>query len=141
MLVIIKSDSKKVGDLSCNRKGRKSEIFWMIETIWANLKSLNGFKIQHVPRPCNVTARSLAKIALNYDAPALWLETFPAEIMVFFWSWSIESCTFAYKKRKKEKKSDDLLLSSSQKLLFPNKLGRQKHDVESNVRNSAGLVK
>lgn len=58
----------------------------MIEAIRAKLKSLNGSKIQHVPRPCNVTVHSLAKIALNYDAPALWLETFPAEIMVFFWS-------------------------------------------------------
>lgn len=79
--LVIESDSKEVVDLSCNRKSSKLEIFWIIETIQANLKNLNQSKIQFVPRVCNVVAHSLAKIALNYNTRVVWLESFPADIM------------------------------------------------------------
>lgn len=40
--MIIELDSKEVVDLSCNGKGSKTEIFWIITTIQASLKRLNG---------------------------------------------------------------------------------------------------
>lgn len=82
--MIIELDSKEVVDLSCNGKGSKTEIFWIITTIQASLKRLNGVQIQHVLRGCNTTAHVLAKKALDYDSTVVWLGNFPAEILMLF---------------------------------------------------------
>lgn len=80
--IIVESDSKEVVDLARNRKGCLSEIFWQISAIQASLKSLNQSQIQHVSRACNIIAHALAHLALNYDNLVVWVETFPAEILL-----------------------------------------------------------
>ncbi|KAH9678148.1 putative non-LTR reverse transcriptase [Citrus sinensis] len=80
--IIVESDFKEVVDLTRNRKGCLSEIFWQISAIQASLKSLNQSQIQHVSRACNIIAHALAHLALNYDNLVVWVETFPAEILL-----------------------------------------------------------
>lgn len=82
--IIMELDSKEIVNLSCNKKGIKTAIFWTTATIQASLKSLNGAQIQHVPRGCNTTAHALAKIALDYDTPVVWLGRIPTETLMLF---------------------------------------------------------
>lgn len=59
-----------------------AEICWRIEEIQASLKNQSRSSIQFVPRKCNIIAHSLAKVALDYENPAAWLEEFPVQIML-----------------------------------------------------------
>lgn len=78
--MIIDSDSKEVVDLSQNKKGTNSEIFWTITSIRVSLRSLNSSIIHFVPRHCNSTAHALAQKAFDFDSLSVWLGTFPAEV-------------------------------------------------------------
>ena len=80
--MIIESDSKKVVELACNRKGSISEIFWTIATIQDSLKRLSGVQIQHVSRAYNYTDHVLAKKALDYVSSVIWLGNYPDEILL-----------------------------------------------------------
>lgn len=39
--------------------------------------------MQYVPRSYNAIAHSLAKIALNFETPVLWKESFLDDVMLF----------------------------------------------------------
>lgn len=45
MPIILELDSKEIVDLSCNRKGSKTQNFWIIDTIQARLRSLAGVQL------------------------------------------------------------------------------------------------
>lgn len=84
MTMIIKSDSTEVVELSLCRKSSLTEIAWTIAEIQTMLKNWNSSRIQYVSRDCNVIADSLAKLALSFERPALWLENFPDDVMMLF---------------------------------------------------------
>lgn len=79
---IIESDSLEVVDLSKNRKRSMAEISWTIKEIQSSLKNQSQSSIQFVPRLCNSIAHSIAKVALEYEHPVLWLDDFPARILL-----------------------------------------------------------
>ena len=82
--MIIESDSSEVVELSINRKGSLTEIAWTIADIQLFSKNQNPSRIQYVPRACNALVDSLAKLALSFERPALWLENFPYNILLLF---------------------------------------------------------
>ncbi|KAH9766108.1 rnase h domain-containing protein [Citrus sinensis] len=82
--MIIESDSSEVVELSINRKGSLAEIAWTIADIQLFLKNQDPSRIQYVPRACNALADSLAKLALSFERPALWLENFPENVLLLF---------------------------------------------------------
>ncbi|KAL9432935.1 hypothetical protein AB3S75_027865 [Citrus x aurantiifolia] len=59
-----------------------AEICWAMEEIQACLKNQSRASIQFAPRNCNLVAHSLAKIALDFKSPVVWLEDFPVQIML-----------------------------------------------------------
>ena len=69
----------------------------MIFDILETKKSFQNFKAQHVPRSYNVSAHSLAKLALRKLDSFVWLDKFPIEVLQLF-SLSNEMCTFFKKK-------------------------------------------
>ncbi|XP_024043258.1 uncharacterized protein LOC112099955 [Citrus clementina] len=79
---IIESDSLEVVDLSKNRKRSLAEISWTIKEIQSSLKNQSQSSIQFIPRLCNSIAHSTAKVALEYEHPVLWLDDFPARILL-----------------------------------------------------------
>ena len=79
---IIEFDSLEVVDLSKNMKRSMDEISWTIKEIQSSLKNQSQSSIQFVPRLCNSIAHSTAKVALEYEHPVLWLDDFPARILL-----------------------------------------------------------
>ncbi|KAH9657474.1 putative reverse transcriptase/RNA-dependent DNA polymerase [Citrus sinensis] len=82
--VIVESDSKGVIELITNKMGTLTEIFWVIFDILETKKSFQNFKTQHVPRSCNVSTHSLAKLASRKLDSFVWLDEFPAEVLHLF---------------------------------------------------------
>lgn len=80
--IIIESDSLEVVELSLQRKSSMAEICWAVEEIQACLKNQSKASIQFVPRNFNVVAHSLAKVALDFKSPVVWLEEFPVQVML-----------------------------------------------------------
>ena len=79
--VIFESDCQVAVDLANNRKGSKTEIFWMISDIKSRKKDFQEVKFQHTPRSSNVNAHTLAKIALKGAESVVWLGNIPAQIL------------------------------------------------------------
>ncbi|KAH9696701.1 rnase h domain-containing protein [Citrus sinensis] len=80
--IIIESDSLEVVELSLQRKSSMAEICWAVKEIQAWPKNQSKASIQFVPRNYNVVAHSLAKVALDFESPVVWLEDFPIQIMM-----------------------------------------------------------
>ena len=68
-------------DLANNRKGSKTEIFWVISEIKNRRKDFQEVKFQHTPRSGNVNAHTLAMIALKGLDSVVWLGNIPAQIL------------------------------------------------------------
>ena len=80
--IIIESYSLEVVELSLQRKSNMAEICWAVEEIQACLRNQSIASIQFVPRNCNLVAHSLAKVALDFESPVVWLEDFLVQIML-----------------------------------------------------------
>ncbi|XP_024041999.1 uncharacterized protein LOC112099126 [Citrus clementina] len=78
--VIFESDCQVAVDLANNRKGSKTEIFWVISEIKSRIKDFQEVKFQHTPRSGNVNAHTLAKIALKGSDSVVWLGNIPTQI-------------------------------------------------------------
>ena len=68
-------------DLANNRKGSKTEIFWVISDIKSRKKDFQEVKFQHTPRSSNVNTHALAKIALKGAESVVWLGNILAQIL------------------------------------------------------------
>lgn len=79
--VIINTDSEGVADLVNKKKDSRTPIFWVISEIQELINEFIECKVKFAPRPCNVKAHQLAKLALEYKESAIWLDLFPANVM------------------------------------------------------------
>ena len=82
--IIFESDCQVAVDLANNRKGNKTEIFWMISEIKDRKKDFQDVKFQHTLKSCNANAHTLAKLALRGSKLVIWLDSIPAQIMCLF---------------------------------------------------------
>lgn len=70
--LVIESDSKNVVDLIQEKTKSICEIGWLIFEVQA-LSNVVRCIVQSVPRPCNMVAHRLAKLALLYPDDRVWL--------------------------------------------------------------------
>ena len=73
LLLILEIDAQEIVSLALNKKGSRTNFFWIISEIQDKLKSLRTIKFQHVVRNCNSFAHSLAKLALENMEPVCWM--------------------------------------------------------------------
>ncbi|KAH9744054.1 putative reverse transcriptase/RNA-dependent DNA polymerase [Citrus sinensis] len=82
--VILESDCQAAIDLANNRKGSKTEIFWVISEINKRRKEFQEVRFQHTLRSGNVNAHTLSKLAVKGSESVLWLGNIPAQVMCLF---------------------------------------------------------
>lgn len=74
----------QVLDLVLNRKGTRTEIFWIVSKIQASLKRLQQSKIQYALRNYNGVAHLLAKTALEQENIVSWFNNIPNNFLYLF---------------------------------------------------------
>lgn len=70
--LIVEIDCQEVGVLVNNKKGSKTEIFWVSSKFQNQSKLFQNLRFQHIPRLCNVHAHALAKFALMNNRTDVW---------------------------------------------------------------------
>lgn len=78
--VIIETDSQRVADL-VNKKDSRTPICWVISEIQELSKECIEWKVKFTLRTCNTKAHRLAKLALEFVKPAIWVDLFPANVL------------------------------------------------------------
>ena len=63
--VILEIDCDQVIELINDREGILTEIYWIISKIQASKKNFKAFEAKHVPKSCNESAYSLAKMGME----------------------------------------------------------------------------
>ena len=79
--IIVETDSQTVSNLLNSKAGSRTEVFWVISEVQDLAKEFGKIRIQYIPRICNAHAHLLAKSAFDYDEPAVWMGTFPENIL------------------------------------------------------------
>ena len=79
--VDLESDSKDAIELINNKMCTLTETFWVIFDILETKKCFQNFKVQHVPRSCNIVAHSMAKLALRKLDCFVWLDEILADVL------------------------------------------------------------
>ncbi|KAH9741755.1 putative reverse transcriptase/RNA-dependent DNA polymerase [Citrus sinensis] len=82
--VILESDCQAATDLANNRKGSKTEVFWVISEINERQKEFQEVRFQHTLRSGNANAHTLAKLAVKGSESVVWLGNIPAQVMCLF---------------------------------------------------------
>lgn len=63
--LVAETYTQEVVDLVLNKKGRSTQIFWIVSEIQECLKGSQQIRIQHTLRICNEVSHSLPQIALE----------------------------------------------------------------------------
>lgn len=63
------------------KKDSRTPICWVISEIQELSKECIECKVKFTLRTCNTKAHRLAKLALEFVKPAIWVDLFPANVL------------------------------------------------------------